>query len=277
VEAPLRALSLSGFDNATLLSGGTSRSLAAPVVVSAPSFRGPAWFLSSALPLEAARFAMSGNATGGGIALEGDPAVIPSPRGVVGRDVSLALSAREARSVGSFRATQVLAGAGYLVPSQVEAGPEQADVTVAHGNTTWLAVDYRERTGEGDAVLADVNVTGDGAGLVEVPTEGPPPLVEEMLAAAASGSPPGNVFARMAVTLASPAIVLVDLARTVACAVAGCPEDHPFPAWMDAGSVGTFYLQVRGDAPPGAYDASVTLRGANYDAVSIPVHIVVTA
>lgn len=272
-------LVLDGFAHAALVApDGTGTNLTGPVRVTRAS--GLAWAPGSFVEATAAkasfaRASVGGNVTGGKLDAQGFDAV-SAPSLVVARDVALRAGSERVATTSSARLTQAESDDGLLLDAGVEVAPADAKVTVKQGGTAWLRVEYRETTGRGDAVLGQVETTGDGRSLVTLPLARPPLIIQDLMDEAARlGGVPG-AFLALSVALASPAIILADVFNAVVCTFATCPEQHPYPTWMDAGDVGAFYVRVEGKTAPGSYQATVHIAGQNYGAVTVPIEITVT-
>lgn len=275
---------VTGFARGLLVTPGGTAAVTSPVHVDAARF---AWghgstLRTGSLDLDLAKMALGGNVSAGDLKPDGLPTVV-APRGVFGHDVKLRIDAHHVRTTAPFRLTQAITAQGLLLGSKVEVKPAAGPLRLAAGQgEAWTAVRYREAGYRGDAVLRTIEVTGPGAAYVQVPVERPPSYIEELWRLLTNGTkdPWVQAFAAVFVVVASPALVLLEAGRAVACVFATCPDQYPFPAWMDAGAVGTFYVKAgrggpQGAPAPGSYPVHVVLKGRNYDDVAFDLTLTV--
>ncbi|MHB8586466.1 MAG: hypothetical protein ACYDDF_11620 [Thermoplasmatota archaeon] len=262
-----------GYDRGVFESASGSESLRGPITIHATSI---AWAANSGIKPETAHLALSSFALdGANITGSVNPEFRPpiaNPQAIYGSGFTADVTASGIASDGMFRLTQALTTEGYQIPAQVELDPASSNVAVAHGNSTWLAIVYREAGYEGDAVLANVSTSGPGAVLVTVPLARPPGAVAQVMRDLRAAGPLGGLGAFALFPAA-----LADFFEGVGCVISLCPQNYPYPVWMAAGDAGTFYLAVKGDAPPGAYPVIVTWVGQNFPAVSLSLNVTILA
>lgn len=269
VDADLPSVRITGHDRAVLIrADNSSQELVGPVTFSAAGF----WWddasriNASSASIDAAAFTAGGNVSSGRVQGE---LQVASPDAVFGHDGRIDVGPDRVASNGTLRLTQVLTDDGPRIGSQVELLTEEDTVTVDEGNATWVRVHYREASFEGDAVIEDVRVTGDGASMVTVPIERPPTAVEELWQAVRNASWAAP-FAVIGAVFLTPGLLFFE---ALDCILFDCPEQQPYPAWMEAGDIGRFYYRVNATMAPGTYDATIRILGQNYDAVAFPVTI----
>lgn len=273
------SVGVTGYENATLVRDNRSTSLSGPITVSAAGI----WWdrqsriHSQSVRLETGDFSISapGGATGTVSVSATAQDDVNDPRTVFGHAATLAVEAGRVRTVGEFRLTQTLTDDGPVLPATVDVLPTRTNVTVPSGGTKWVKVHYRERSYVGDGILANVTVGGDGSDLVAVPLERPDPLVLEIVRELAD-TPGGQV----ALVFGSPALAALAggevLFTAFDCLVRGCPDQHPYPTWIEAGEIGRFYYRVNATGvEPGRYDSTIHVDGSNYESFEIPVTVTV--
>ncbi len=272
---------VTGFTRGLLVQGNQSTPLSGPIVVSAASIH---WADGSTARFARAELAPSGGFSFAGVASgevrpEGRDA-ITDVRGFVASGGALQLDGARLRDAGGVRVTQVVTGSGFALPATVQIISEKSAVTVARNGTAWVLLHFRESGFAGDAVLASVEVTGNGSQAVELPLRAPPGPVDDLfsiLNATSALPPPFNAFLAVGlvvgVGLTAP---FVAFAETMSCLFGGCPWKSTYPSYMGAGQVGTAYLKVHPDLPPGTYDLTVRLHGANHEPASFPLQVTVT-
>lgn len=263
------AVQLIGFQRAVLIRDDGFEDLAGTFTV---DFDGLWWDRASHVnasrvtlrgePLSAGGNVSSGSATAGDVATD-------RARAVFAHGGRVDVTGTRVASNGTLRITQVLDPDRPVIDARVEVAPEEDRVTVDEGNETWTKVHFREATFEGDAVLEEIEITGDGAAMVTVPLQRPPGPIDELWDLV-NGSGPAAPWVALGAALASPFIALAEFLR---CLLSGCPEKHPYPTWMDAGTLDAFYYRINGSMAPGTYDATIHIRGQNHDTVEIPVTI----
>lgn len=278
VDVGLAGIGVSGAARAVHLTATAARPLPAAFTLTTSTMR---WesdgsvLVSPSATLDVERLSLGGDVRSGDVSPEGR-APIATPDGVWGKGAKVKLEPGRVQTLQPFRLTQALTTSGYALPSKVELLPSASEISVKKGETTYVRLHYRESTYSGDAVLSAIDVTGPGSALVKVPVRRPP-LVIEQLWEVVNASGPTSPFVAIPILVASPGIIILDALLAFACFLTLCPEDYPYPQWMDAGEVGTFYVKVTGDATPGTYDSTVTIRGRNYEPVSFPLRVTVTA
>lgn len=278
ITFPQTTLTLTDFDNAVLLHDNTSTTVSSPVTVSTTSlvFGANTGFTTdiATVDLETDRFSAGGDTTGGTATLHDENREISDVRAVFGRTGDLQITSTQIETAGDTRVTQVLTGDGPVIDAAVSMQPETSDVTVTQDDTAWVKVTYEETSRRGDALLENVTVTGTGADLVTVPLEKPPSHTQQYIDTVIELSEEMPLF--IFGIVGAPAAVFVDALEAVVCALGECPSDHPLPLWIDAGSSDRFYYRVSGDTDPGTYNATIHVKGENYDTVTLPVTITVT-
>lgn len=266
-------LQLDAGEEAILIKSTGTVSLNGTITLEAPVFY---WSSGSFFRVEEAslmmdRFALGGNVTGGSLKPT-DRAVVNAPKGIFGRDADIDVEPGRAKTTGSFRLTQAMTSSGLLLGAQVEVKSSESTVSVGRGQSKWVSVSYREKSYVGDAVLKDVQVTGNGKSLVKVPLKPPPTLIDELWDLVFE-EPWAGVFIAIPLAIVTPFVVI---AQAITCAFTVCPENFPYPIWIDAGDVNVFYFKVVGGDDSGRFDSTITLTGQNYAAVTIPLTIQVT-
>ncbi|ATB39563.1 hypothetical protein CYFUS_005007 [Cystobacter fuscus] len=266
-------LSLSGFTRGVLVTASGSTAISGSVKVD--SAKHMYWYTTSfienqASVIESPRFALGGAPQAGALASSELSPPPPLPGGLVGVQGRVLLQPGSARSEGSFQLTQAMTDSGLLVPAEVQvAFDEKKVLKVPQHGRELLTVVYREKTMRGDAVLADLQVTGGGKEAVRVAIDEPETLVGELWDAVGDAGIAGPVLA-IPIAIVTP---FVAIGEWISCLFSTCPVAYPL--WMKAGTVSRFHVIVQGDLPPGTYDAEVTLTGRNYPAITIPVHFTI--
>ncbi len=280
VPARVAGLELSGFERALLVTASTNEDLSQESAVTVTASR-LVWDSASSIrgagaQLRLDTFALGGSVETGSLLPQGRDAV-DRPAGVFGRDATISVAAGHLSTANTFRLTQAVTADGLLLESQVELLPESDTVTVARGEEGWVSASYREKGYVGDGLVADVRVSGP-EGLVEIPLQRPPTTVEALwdsVAAAAEDAPWAAPFIALPLAIATPFLIIVDFLASLSCAFDTCPEDYPFPSWMDAGAVGVFFVKVKGEVLAGTYPITITFEGQNYDAATLAFDVVV--
>lgn len=272
-------LRLTDYQAAVLFVGNESRRLSGPLTVSAPAiwWAEPSTVRTDGATLRTGRFAVV--APSADVVVQLDARSIQEPTAVFAQNATLTVAPDRVRA-SSLRVRQALTADGPAIDARVEVLPERVTVPVARNETAWVEVHYREATYEGDAILRNVSVTGPGAAYVTVPLERPRLYVVQSIRDLANSSAPVPLKAAGIIALAPVAaleIVVRGFATAVSCIVADCPRQHPFPTWIYAGEIGTFYYKVNATgATPGTYNATIHVQGENYETVTIPVRVNVT-
>lgn len=270
-HAEVRDVRLDGFERGLLVTENESRPLEAPVRLSAQSI---AWDANATASVDEVRLdvrelAVASNGTRGHADAEGRER-LEDPEAIFGHGGEIRAEPGRIASSQPVRLTQALADGTPQWRSDVEIHATSEAIAVERGETAWLPVLYREASGEADALMDNATVTGDAKRLVTVPVEKPPMIVEKLWDAVFD-HPGSALVAGIPVAMASPFLVM---AEALSC-LTGCPENSPYPSWIDAGEVGTFYVKVEGEAPPGDYESSITIEGQNYDPVDFPLAVTV--
>lgn len=267
-------VTLSGFDRGLFLTTNASQTVESPVTVSADRI---AWNPNGSVVVDEAELdvtevGISGNATQGVVDPENsDP--VQDPDAVFGHDGRLVIAPGTVETTDEIQVTQILKNGTAHLAANVQIHPTRTTVNVAPNETEWVRVLYRERSNLGDGLLENATVTGPGSAMVEVPVERAPLLVEELWGIVGEAGPAGLVFG---IPLA-PASPFLLLAEGLDCLAFGCPDQHPYPAWIEAGEVGSFYVKVEGSGTPGPHETNVTIDGRNYEPVHFPLRVNVTA
>ncbi|WP_076606274.1 hypothetical protein [Cystobacter fuscus] len=267
-------LSLSGFTRGVLVTASGSTAISGSVKVD--SAKHMYWYTTSfienqASVIESSRFALGGAPRAGALASSELSSPPPLPGGLVGVQGRVLMQPGSARSEDSFQLTQAMTDSGLLVPAEVQvAFDKKKALKVAQHGRELLTVVYREKTMRGDAVLADLQVTGSGKEAVRVAIDEPETLVGELWDAVGDAGIAGPVLA-IPIAITTPFIAI---GEWISCLFSTCPVAYPL--WMKAGTVSRFHVIVQGDKlPPGTYDAEVTLTGRNYAPFTIPVHFTI--
>lgn len=276
VDADVAGLRVAGYERAVLATEDGRTELEGPVTVDANGlwWRHESGMSGARVSVSAARFSV-GLTEPSGTVDRTDGESIAAPYTVHGRRGRFVVTPERVESDGAFRLTQAVTDDGAALDAAVQVVPHRVTVEAPRDSVSWVKVSYREYSYTGDAVYADATVTGNGSHMVSVPTSRPPLFVSEVL----------NVVPRDSVAAPARAIILLPVAlsapfeafaRMVNCAVTGCPAEHPYPSWIGAGEVGTFYYAVNTTGVEnGSYAATIHLEGTNYDTVGIPVEIYV--
>lgn len=281
ITATLTDVSLDGFTEAVLFQDGQPMDISNETL---EDLDATGWIqkddvvlhpASDQVPLEAStdRFALAGDLEG--FVRTSGHGNIPDPAGVFGNVATLHLEGQRIWTDGDIRITQVLRGDAPVFDAGVEFAPAEPILTVEQGRTDWLAINYRETTFGGDAVLEDIQVTGRGASMVTVPTRSEW-LVEELwdiVLDTAEDEPWAAPFVAVPIALVTPWAVIAEL---ISCAFGECPQAHPYPVWMPAADVGVFYVKVKADKGPGDHDVLVWMHGQNFDTETFTFTVKVT-
>lgn len=273
----LTAVAVGGHERALFVPRtGPASEPAGPFVVTAPGLRAEngAALLAPVLELEAPSFAMAVvNASGAVLSLDNGHGA-EAPSSVFGHEATLEVRPGHVSSIGPMRWTQATTEDGLALPAAIELRTERDIVEVPYNGTTWVQVHYREASFVGAAVLANVTVTGPGAEMVSVPLAPAPWLVEALWNLVVEAYPALlTPFALLPIAVASPFLLV---AEVLLCGLAGCPEKHPYPVWMEPGETGRFYFRVNGSVPQGTHQATLTFEGVNHEALVVPLTIRVT-
>ena len=217
-------------------------------------------------------FALGGEVEAGALTSTELQSLSAPPSMVKGHGAEVTLHPGSAKSEGSFQLTQAVKQEGGMALSpDVEIAFDTTPVTVKKGARALIPVVFREKGLKGDAVLADLQVTGSGKEAVSVGLDH-----VETYARVSSGRRweiRGIAAPFLAVTLA-PLSPFIALGEALSCLFSTCPK--PFPVWMNAGKVDRFHVIIQGKVAPGTYEATVTLTGRNYAPLTIPVQFTVT-
>ncbi|MET0405751.1 MAG: hypothetical protein ABW123_25245 [Cystobacter sp.] len=264
-------MTLTGFTRGVLVTASGATALSGSVTVTSATrmyWDAASRFESQTSLVDAPRFALGGALTGGSLESTG-PSASPPPGGLMGEGARVLLEPGRARSEGAFQLTQAMADAGPLVPAEVQVAFDPKPLTVKPSGRGLVTVVYREKTMRGDAVLADIQVTGSGRDAVRIALDQPESIVRELWDAVLETGYVSPIFAAP-VLVASPFIAL---GESLSCLFSTCPE--AYSAWMRAGTVARFHIIVQGSLPPGPYSVDVTLTGRNHPAVTIPVQFTI--
>ncbi|MDY7229502.1 hypothetical protein [Hyalangium rubrum] len=217
-------------------------------------------------------FALGGVVESGTLAPTGISPAASLPSMVKGGQATIALKPGNARSEAAFQLTQAVTEQGMLLPPAPEIAfdPQTGPVTVKTGQRVLIPVVFREKGFQGDAVLADLQVTGSGKDAVSVPLGNVEPFVGRLWKEVADS---GLAAPFLAISLA-PLTPFLAIGEALTCLFTTCPK--AYPNWMDAGEVSRFHIIIQGKISPGTYEANVTLTGRNYEALTIPVQFTVT-
>jgi hypothetical protein len=266
-------LTLTGFTRGVLVTASGPTAISGSVTVTSASrmfWDNDSRIVSQTSLIDCPRFALGGATTGGTLAASELASAPPLPSGVVGHQARVLLRPGSARSEGSFQLTQAMAEPGLLVPAEVEVAFDTKPITVTKGARALLPVFYREKTMRGDAVLADLQVTGSGKASIRVAIDQPETIVRGLWKAVDDAGIAGPILA-IPIAITTPFIAL---GEWLLCLFSTCPEAYPL--WMKAGTVSRFHVIIQGDLPPGTYAADVTVTGRNYAAFTVPVQFTVT-
>jgi hypothetical protein len=265
-------LTLSGFTRGVLVTASGSTAISGSVTVNAAKHM--YWYTTSfienqASVIESPRFALGGAPQAGALASSELSSPPPLPGGVVGVQGRVLLQPGSARSEGTFQLTQAMTESGLLIPAEVQVAFDKKPIKVAQNRRELLTVVYQEKTMRGDAVLADLQVTGSGKEAVRVALDKPETIVGELWEAVGDAGIAGPILA-IPIAITTPFLAI---GEWISCLFSTCPQAYPL--WMKAGTVSRFHVIVQGALPPGTYDAEVTLTGRNYPALTIPVHFTI--
>ncbi|WNG17516.1 hypothetical protein F0U63_24715 [Cystobacter fuscus] len=266
-------LSLSGFTRGVLVTASGSTAISGSVKVD--SAKHMYWYTTSfienqASVIESSRFALGGVPRAGALASSELSSPPPLPGGLVGMQGRVLLQPGSARSEGSFQLTQAMTESGLLVPAEVQVAFDKKPIKVPQHGRELLTVVYQEKTLRGDAVLADLQVTGSGKQAVRVAIDKPETLVGELWDAVEDAGIVGPVLA-VPIAIVTPFLAI---GEWISCLFSTCPQAYPL--WMKAGTVSRFHVIIQGnELPPGTYAAEVTLTGRNYAPVTIPVNFTI--
>lgn len=266
-------VTLSGFTRGLLMTPEGNTALTDTVTVSSASWM--AWHSESRLEAQSAtvqspRLAFGGAIEGGALASAELASAPPRPVVIKGLEARTTLSPGSARSEGSFRLTQAVSEQGLLLPAELEIAYDGRPVTVKRDARAMVYVIYREKTLRGDAVLADVQVTGSGKEAVRVPLGEVDTYLKRLWTQVGETGYAAPLFA-VPLAILTPWIAL---GEWLSCLFTDCPE--AYPVWMEAGTVSRFSVVIDGATlAPGSYEAQVTLTGRNHAAFTVPVQFTV--
>lgn len=267
-------LIVNGSSSIVLVTDGSAQAIPAriPFRASAMFWAPESRIVTDATTLEMDRFAFAGNGMTGQLE-SAKLGTTPMPAGLFGREATIEAKRGSISAKESFALIQARDADGWTLGAKVELHPHGRQVEVRAGESVWHEVDYREAGYVGAAILEDIAVTGEGAAMVGVPVDKPPYHIERLWSELEEFPWFAQPFAALAFALASPAVIFVDLVEALACVFATCPEQYPYPVWMEPGEIGSFYVKVEGVDTPGTYPATVAFTGANYETVSVDLEI----
>jgi hypothetical protein len=266
-------LTLTGFTRGLLLTAQGNLAITSSVTVTSASWM--AWDSASRLEaqsatVQSARLAFGGAIEGGTLASAELTPAPPRPVVIKGVEARTTLRPGSATSEGSFRLTQAVSEQGLLLPAELEIAYDSRPVTVKRDGRGLVPVIFRERTLRGDAVLADVQVTGSGKDAVRVPVEQVDTFLGRLWTQVGETGYAAPVFA-IPLAILTPWIAI---GEWLSCLFSDCPEAYPL--WMEAGAVSRFTVVIDGaKLPPGSYEAQVTLTGRNHPAFTVPVRFTI--
>jgi hypothetical protein len=276
-SAQVDALTVSGYARGVLITADAAVDVGAEVTVTSSRIRmseESRVILTSELRIPFESVAMGGDVTSGSLNVEGQ-AAIDAPQAVFGLSGAVKLSPGHLESDGDVRVTQAIRGEELMIGSEVEFVPATNEVSVVKNQSEFVKVYFREKSYVGDAILGDVQVEGIGEGAVELLVAPPPTFVGVWVDAVSSAGWAGGIAAA-ATAPAVLGLVFVDLTVAIVCTFGECPEQYPYPSWMQAGQVGQFFFKVNGVVEAGTYDVVLHVTGKNYETVDIPITINVT-
>lgn len=267
-------LTLTGFTRGLLMTAEGNTAITGSVTVTSASWM--AWDRESLLETQSAtvqspKLAFGGAIEGGALTSAELTPAPPRPVVIKGVEARTTLRPGSAKSEGSFRLTQALSEQGLLLPAELEIAYDSRPVTVKKDARAVVYVIYREKTLRGDAVLADVQVTGSGKDAVRVPVEQVDTYLGRLWTQVGETGYAAPIFA-VPLAILTPWIAI---GEWLSCLFTDCPEAYPL--WMEAGTVSRFTVVIDGKAlPPGSYEAQVTLTGRNHAPFTVPVQFTVT-
>ncbi len=267
-------VTLTGFTRGLLMTAEGNTAMTGTVTVSSASWM--AWDMASRLEAQSAtvqspKLAFGGAIEGGALASTELAAAPPRPVVIKGLEARTTLRPGGAKSEGTFRLTQAVSEQGLLLPAELEIAYDNRPVTVKRDGRAVVYVIYREKTLRGDAVLADVQVTGSGKDAVRVPLEQADSILNRLWTRVGETGYAAPIFA-VPLAILTPWIAL---GEWLSCLFTDCPE--AYPVWMEAGTVSRFTVVIDGATlTPGSYEAQVTLTGRNHAPFTVPVQFTVT-
>jgi hypothetical protein len=267
-------VTLSGFTRGVLVTDTGSTPVSGSVTVASASRM--YWDDSSRIEtqtrtVDCTRFALGGPTDGGTLTSAEFTTPPPVPEAVIGSGARVTLRPGGAKSEGDFRLTQAATAQGLLLPAQVEVAYGTQPFSVKKDARVLVPVVYREKTLKGDAVLADLQITGSGKDAVRVAVDEPESVVGQLWDAVGKLGPLEGTILAVPLAIVTPFIAL---GEWLSCLFSTCPK--PYPTWMQAGTAARFHIIVEGSLPPGTYEANVTVTGRNYAPFTVPVQFTVT-
>lgn len=265
-------LLLSGFTRGVLVTATGNTALTGSVTITSASQM--YWDDASRIEvtsstLEYGGFALGGKVSAGSLTSSA-LAAAPLPSAVMGLEARITVQPGTVRSADTFRLTQAVTEQGLLIPAELEVSYDATPLTLKKSQRGLVPVIFREKTLRGQAVLADLQVTGSGKEAVRVALGEVETTVEQLwdtVGEAGIAAP----FLAVPLAIATPFIAL---GEWLSCVFSTCPQ--AFPVWMETGTVSRFHIIVQGELPPGSYEADVTLTGRNYAAFTVPVRFTIT-
>jgi hypothetical protein len=209
------------------------------------------------------------------------------PLAIFGRDAHLVVGPRQVRTIEDMPVHQAMGRADVLLASEVELRMCQAPTLVFHaGQTRILRLAYRQPGGTTDAVFQSTVLVTDANGAewtARIDVDGTLPAA---LTSAAEQHPDTSWGSALVDFAQAWADAIETITKGLVCVFTLgflCPDDDEpstptpllaYPAWMEAGELGEFELELAAPATAGTYDVTVTITGDNYEA-NVPVTVVV--
>lgn len=221
--------------------------------------------------VDCTRFALGGPTDGGTLTSADFTTPPPVPAAMIGSGARVTLRPDGAKSEGSFQLTQAVTEQGLLVPARIEVSYGSQPFTLKTDERVLVPVVFRETTLKGDAVLADLQITGSGKDAVRVAVDQVETVVGQLWGAVGDSGPIAGPILAVPIAIVTP---FVAVGEWLTCLFSTCPK--PYPTWMQAGTAARFHIIVEGKLPPGTYEANVTVTGRNYAPFTVPVQFTIT-
>jgi hypothetical protein len=208
------------------------------------------------------------------------------PMAILGRDGHLRFGPTTVSTLEGMSVQQAMDAEDVLLASQVELRSCQAETLVFYsGQTRKLRFAYRQPGHLTDAVFANV-VVNDAAGAMWTTRIEVDPTLPSSLTTAAEENSDTSWGSGLIGFVEAWGEAIQTITEGLVCVFTFgflCPDDDSssepdpllmYPAWMEAGDVGEFELEIAAPPTAGTYDIVVTITGENYEA-TVPAHVIV--
>lgn len=209
------------------------------------------------------------------------------PLAIFGHDAHLVVGPTQVRTLDAMQVHQAMGRADVLLQSDVELRSCQAPTLVfGAGQSRILRMAYRQPGGTTDAVFQSTVLVTDANGAAwtaRIDVDGTLPAALTNAAEQHPDTTWGGALVDFAQAWAE---AIETITKGLVCVFTLgflCPDDDEpptptpllaYPAWMEAGNLGEFELELSAPAAAGTYDVTVTITGDNYEA-KLPLTIVV--